>query len=248
MAEWTWLRADTRTPEDDRRESRRRRVVVLVTTVVTAPMLRTALTRPSGSRSFLGWTVSLATTMAGGAVLSGPLHVGRSHRGPGRPDRVPVTRPLAVGAAAVAVFSAGGAVAATIPALRTRIDAVIRHARFGYLSVVVPLTVVTGAAEELFYRGALYAALPPDHRVWGSTAVYGAVTCATGNPMLVGAAVLLGGTTALARRATGGVLSPAIIHAIWSCGMIAVLPPLVRLAPTPATYLDALTPDNGGPR
>ena len=216
----------------------RKRVIVAVTAVVTTPMLRIALTRPSGSRAFLGWTVALAATMSAGAVASGPVRAGRSSA-----DRLPVVRPAVVGAAAVAVFSAGGVVAATIPALRERIDAVIRHARSGDLMMVVPLTILTGTAEELFHRGALYDALPVRHRVTGSTAIYTAVTIATGNPMLIGAATVLGFLTARQRRETDGVMAPIIVHAVWSCGMLAVLPPLVRLAPTPSTYIDALTPD-----
>lgn len=217
----------------------RQRVIVAATAVVTTPMLHFALTRPSGSRAFLGWTVTLAATMTAGAIASGPVRAGRTTAG-----RVPVARPLAVGAAAVAVFSVGGVGAAMIPALRERMEAVIRHARSGDLTLVVPLTILTGTAEELFYRGAVYDALPIRYRVTGSTAIYSAVTFATGNPMLVGAAIILGYLTGRQRRDTDGVVAPMLVHAVWSSGMLAVLPSVVRRFSSSRTHIDAFDYDD----
>jgi uncharacterized protein len=87
----------------------------------------------------------------------------------------------------------------------------------------VLITVVNGVAEELFFRGALYAAIPR-HPVVVSTLAYTVATLATGNVMLGLAAVLLGLVVGLERRASGGVLAPILTHVTWSTSMLLVLP------------------------
>ena len=59
-----------------------------------------------------------------------------------------------------------------------------------------------------------------------TTAVYAVITLATGNPMLVLAAAVLGLVTAVERHRSGGVLAPGIVHATWSLTMLLVLPTL----------------------
>jgi membrane protease YdiL (CAAX protease family) len=80
--------------------------------------------------------------------------------------------------------------------------------------------------EEVFFRGALFAAIGRNHAVPISTAIYALVTVATGNPMLVFAAVVMGALFALQRRATGGILAPLLTHLVWSMIMLLALPPL----------------------
>jgi uncharacterized protein len=81
-------------------------------------------------------------------------------------------------------------------------------------------------AEELFFRGALYAAVPAAWAVPATTAIYALASAASGNAMLTFAAVLLGAVTGLERRATGGVLAPILTHVTWSVLMVLTLPPL----------------------
>jgi hypothetical protein len=57
-----------------------------------------------------------------------------------------------------------------------------------------------------------------------STIAYGLTTLATGNVLLVLAAFVLGVVVALERRASGGVLGPAITHVTWSLAMLFGLP------------------------
>jgi uncharacterized protein len=83
--------------------------------------------------------------------------------------------------------------------------------------------VLNGIAEELFFRGAVYAAIPRNPVVW-STVTYVIATLATGNVMLGLAAVLLGLVVGLERRASGGVLAPILTHVTWSTSMLLVLP------------------------
>jgi membrane protease YdiL (CAAX protease family) len=84
---------------------------------------------------------------------------------------------------------------------------------------------VNGVAEELFFRGAAYAAIPR-HPVPATTAAYAVATFATGNVMLAFAAVLLGIVVGLERRASGGVLAPVLTHVTRSLAMLFALPPL----------------------
>jgi membrane protease YdiL (CAAX protease family) len=57
-----------------------------------------------------------------------------------------------------------------------------------------------------------------------TTAAYAAATLVTGNLMLSFAAVLLGLVVALQRRASGGILAPAITHVTWSITVFFALP------------------------
>ena len=82
---------------------------------------------------------------------------------------------------------------------------------------------VNGIAEELFFRGAMYAAIPR-HQVVITTVAYTVATLATGNVMLGFAAILLGVVVGLQRRATGGILAPILTHLVWSVAMLYALP------------------------
>ena len=59
-----------------------------------------------------------------------------------------------------------------------------------------------------------------------TTLAYTLVTLATGNVMLAVAAVILGVVVGLERRATGGILAPALTHITWSLSLLLVLPAL----------------------
>lgn len=204
---------------------RRRRVVVAVTLVVGATLLGLSLATTPGDPAFYGLTLALAATWVVGALLSGSLHSGWIRRG-GRLTR-PVLQPVLLGLAAVAVFTAGALVVAQVPLLRSSVDAVLDHARYGSLPVIALVTLVNGIAEELFFRGALYAAIGRRYPVVLSTAIYTLTTVVTGNLMLVFAAAVLGVLVGLQRRVTGGVLAPVLTHITWSLGMLLVLPPLM---------------------
>lgn len=204
---------------------RRRRVVVGVTLVVGTTLLGFSLATTPGDSAFYAFTFALAATWTAGAVLSGPLHVGRMRFG--RDLKRPVLQPIAIGLAAVAVFTVGALVVAQIPPLRASVDDVLDHARYGSLPVIAVITLVNGLSEELFFRGALYAAIER-HPVLVSTAIYTLITVATGNVMLVFAAAVLGVLVGLQRRVSGGVLAPMLTHTTWSMGMLFILPPLME--------------------
>jgi membrane protease YdiL (CAAX protease family) len=168
-----------------------------------------------GSSWFYPSALALAATWAVGALASGPVPLG---------DRK-VFRPLVVGALLAGVFVLGALIVRELPVLDDQVAAVTAYAVRGSGALIVAVTLVTGAAEELFFRGAIYDRFPR-RPVIATTAVYGVVTLATGNVALVFAAVLLGLVVGLVRRSSGGVLAPAITHVTWSLVMLFALPAL----------------------
>ena len=99
----------------------------------------------------------------------------------------------------------------------------LEHANQGAPLILLLVTVVNGIAEELFFRGAMYAATTR-YPVPVTTLAYTIATLATGNVMLGFAAVLLGLVVGLQRRASGGILGPILTHCTWSLSMLFLLP------------------------
>lgn len=206
---------------------RRRRFAVVVVMVVGAVLLGISLTRTPGDASFYWLTFTLAAVWALGALASGPLHLGNI-QWRGR-DRRPVLSGLTIGLAVGAAFVVGALIAREIKPVAHLITQVLEFANHGSLPLIVAITLVNGLAEEMFFRGALYSALGRFHPVLISTLLYIAVTCASGNPMLGFAAIILGTVCALERRATGGILAPMLTHLVWGLIMVLALPPLFGL-------------------
>ena len=208
---------------------RRRRWVVGITLVVGAAVLGWALRIEPGDRLFYVATIALAGVWALGAVLSGPLHLGRTVHGQNL--RRPVVAPVLTGMAAFSAFYAAALVAREIPVLDRALRSVLRYAKDGSGPLVALTTLANGAAEEVFFRGALYAAVGAKDPVVRSTAGYLLATTPTRNPALILASLPMGALFALQRRASGGIQAPIITHLTWSALMLRYLPPLFRDAP-----------------
>jgi uncharacterized protein len=206
----------------------RRRIVVAVTLALGALLLGISFSLLQGDPAFYPLTFGLAATWTLGSLLSGPLHLGHILLA-GRLRRPTIT-PIAVGLLLAAVFVLGALVVRTIPSLVRLAEDVLGYARLGNLWIILLITLVNGVAEELFFRGALFAAIGVRHAVLISTALYVLTTVAGGNPVLVIAAAVLGTVVALERRASGGVLAPILTHITWSLSMLFVLPPLFAAA------------------
>jgi membrane protease YdiL (CAAX protease family) len=144
--------------------------------------------------------------------------------------RRPVLTPVLLGLILAAAFIVGGLVIRQIPVLASYTNDVLGYAAAGSLPLVTVITLVNGIAEELFFRGALFAAIGVRHPVLISTVIYALATVAGGNPVLVFAAAVLGLVVGLQRRAGGGVLGPVLTHITWSMAMLYVLPPLFAAA------------------
>jgi membrane protease YdiL (CAAX protease family) len=178
-------------------------------TAAGSGLLGASLASRPGSRRFHVLTASVAATWFAGA--------GRVPRG-----RRDVVQPVVAGAGAFGVFYGCALVARRIPPLRRAIAGVLGHAHHGSAPSVAATTLVTGVAEEFFFRGALYDAFGARR----STALYVLSTTATRNPALVLASTVMGTLFAVQRGRSGGVQAPLLTHVVWSALMLAFLPRL----------------------
>jgi uncharacterized protein len=212
---------------------RRRRRVVAGTALAGASVLGASLSTKPDSPQFYGLTAATAATWVIGGLASGPLHLGWMQR-PGGDLRRPLVTPVLLGAGAFGVFYGAALVARRIPVLDRAISSVLQYADQGDDRLVLLTTLTNGAAEEVFFRGALYAALREKNSVAASTGVYMLATVATRNPALVLASGVMGALFGLQRRASGGIQAPLLTHLTWSALMLRYLPPLFRDSPEPA--------------
>jgi len=209
----------------DQRDSdeafRRRQVVAAIVVLVGAGVLGWSLRLEPGGNTFYVAAVLLAGIWAAGAFLSGRLHLGRISGG--EVFIRPVVAPILLGLLLVGIFVLGSLVVREIPPLADYVSSVLAYADEGSLTVLAVITFFNGIAEELFFRGAMYAAIPRHPVLW-TTLAYVVATLATGNIMLGFAAIILGAVCGLERRASGGVLAPILTHITWSLSMLFLLP------------------------
>ncbi|WP_199522142.1 CPBP family intramembrane glutamic endopeptidase [Geodermatophilus marinus] len=211
---------------------RRRRRVTGAVAVTGAGLLGLSLSRKPNTPAFYGLTLAVAGTWTAGGLLSGPLHLGWMRRSTQEAMTRPVLTPVLTGAGAFGVFYGAALVAKQVPVLDRAITRVLRYAHQGSLPLVLTTTLANGLAEEVFFRGALYAAVGSRRPVLTSTAVYGLATTATRNPALVLASLAMGLLFGLQRRASGGIQAPMITHVTWSVLMLRYLPPLFADEPS----------------
>ena len=236
----TGLRGLLRSASDVRTEqpqapAPRRPAVLVATVIVGALVLAWALRVPPGDPLFYAGTVATAVVWATGALLSGrrPVRVLWPHSARAAGTRSPSAQALAslvLGLLLVAVFAVAALVVGQVPVLARPVRHLLDHADAAWLPLVALLTAVNGVAEELYFRGALYAGVRGHDPVLVTAVVYAVVTAASGIPLLVLAAAVVGVVTALQRRATGGLLAPVVTHVTWSLGMLLLLPPLLDAA------------------
>lgn len=218
-------------PRNHRQSSqslRRRQITSVAVVVVGAIVLGVSLRIEPGNVWFYPSTLLLAAVWAGGALVSGPLYFGQIADVGSDTLRRPVLQPIAIGLAMGAVFALGALIVRPIEPLADQVASVLQFAIAGSLPILIVITLINGIAEELFFRGAAYAAITRHPVVW-TTVAYTVATAATGNIMLSFAAALLGVVVGLQRRASGGVLAPILTHCTWSMVMLLALPPIFGL-------------------
>ena len=218
-----WLRRSLSKPAggDENAEvpTRRRILVVAVTLVAGTVLLGFLLRVEPGDAWFYPLGLAQAAVWAAGGLGSGPLPLVRTAA-----DRWHcVVDGLIIGIALGTVFVLGAFVIRQVDALQDAVIDLLHYADGTALVAATIIAVANGVGEEMFFRGAVYAAANNRRPVLVSTLVYTATTVATGNLMLVFAAATVGLVLAWQRRATDGVLAPLVTHVTWSLMMLFTL-------------------------
>lgn len=191
--------------------SRRRSLPVLLLTLAAAAWLtRLIYTAPAHSGRVLTYAYVLTAVLAGGSVLSGGMPPGH------RRGRHPVVGPALLGAALFLFFLVAGAVLRWVPVVDHAVGSILARADRSF-GIVVALA-VAGAADELYYRGALFERVPAP--IVTTTLAHMLATAFAGNVALTLAAGALGAVCGLSRRTRGGWWAPAITHVTWSLLML----------------------------
>ena len=137
---------------------RRRRKVVAGVSVAGAGLLGVSLSTEPDSPQFYALTMSVAGTWLVGGLSSGPLHLGWMQADDSTLRR-PVLAPIAAGVGAFGLFYGAALVARHVTVLNEAITSVLQYARQGSDPLVLATTLANGVGEEVFFRGALFAAV-----------------------------------------------------------------------------------------
>ncbi|MDO5724576.1 MAG: CPBP family intramembrane metalloprotease [Flaviflexus sp.] len=132
---------------------------------------------------------------------------------------------LAAGGLMTGAFLLGALAVARIPALANPVSLLLTHAE-GNLPLVLIWLIAGGIGEELYFRGALWEALPA-HRLAITTIIYTAIIALAGIWLLTFAAAAMGLVAGYVRSRSGSLLPAIIAHLMWSSTMLLALPTLV---------------------
>jgi membrane protease YdiL (CAAX protease family) len=203
------------------RSLRRRRIVTGVTLVVGTALLASTLRVRPASAWFSGLGFLAAVVWIAGGLLSGPI--------PLRPGRPAVWRTVGLPALALGVIAFLGFLAADqagqhLPWISGALTSILGKADADPRALVLAVALVNGIGEEVFFRGALLAALEPHRPALTATIIYVAVTAATGNVALVVAAAVMGTIFSLERLSTRSIVAPVVTHLSWSTLTLLLLP------------------------
>jgi uncharacterized protein len=210
-----------------KRPLRGRNPLILATGAAGTALLGRSLSSRAGSREFYASGLAVAGTWLAGSWVSGPIPLADA-RTRERAARQLIAEPVAVGAGMFGLFYLAALIVRAIPSLDKALTNVLNYAESGSTPLVLSTTLANAVAEEVFFRGAVYSAADRRCPITTSTVGYVLSTTVTRNPALVLAASVMGPVFALQRRATGGVLAPAVTHVTWAALMVRFLPPLFQ--------------------
>lgn len=207
------------------RTPRARRRIRGTALAVGTGLVALSLSAEGDNPLFYVLALGLAGTWAAGALASGPVPPGAVLTRSGARS---VAEPVLTGIGTFGLFYAAARLARRSPLLDRAISSVLRYVDTGPASVVLLTACVNGAAEELFFHGALWDEAGSRRPVGKTALVYTACTAATRNPALVIGAAATSLIFGRLRRRSGGVAAPALAHVTWSVLMLTVLPPVFR--------------------
>jgi hypothetical protein len=150
--------------------SRRRGTALAAVAIAGAGLLGASFSTKPGSAPFYALSLGTAGTWLIGGLQSGSVHLGCEQAAPDRFREV--AAPIATGVAAFGIFYSAARIARRIPMLNEAISSVLRYAQKGSDPVVMLTALANGLGEEVFFRGALFAALGDRHPILASTAIY----------------------------------------------------------------------------
>lgn len=211
------------------RHPRSRRWVILGTGILGALLLGAGLASPPASLQFYASTVALSVVWIVGSMLA--LAPARPRLATDGAFARSALLGFTAGGVLLLTFLAGAVVVAQVEFLVGPVERLLANAVWGALPVVTVVTVISGVAEEYYFRGALFELLTgsPTRRILLTTCAYTLITAASGIVLLVFAAALLGLTTGWLRHRSDGLLAPVSAHLTWSVGMLYLLPPLLEI-------------------
>jgi CAAX protease family protein len=219
-----------------------RRRVVIATGIAGAGLLGASLSSPPGSRRFYLLATGLAGAWAAGALGSGAVPSGR-HDGQRQQRGHDLAGAVLTGAGAFGLSYGAARIARHIPLLDRAIRGALRYEHRGSTPLVLLIASANAVAEELFFRGALWALVADSHPVATTTLGYAAATATTGNPALLLAGAVTSVLFGLQRRASGSAVAPALSHLTWSLLMLRYLPPVFCAPGGPGARAAAMSPD-----
>jgi membrane protease YdiL (CAAX protease family) len=202
-----------------------RRLWTIATAGLGTALLGKSLSSRADSGEFYTLTFGTAGTWLAGGFAIGPVPLA-CEQARRNATRELLLGPVAVGSGMFGLFYLAALAAGRIPQMDKALTSVLRYAHEGSAPLVLSTTLANAVAEEVFFRGTVYAAAGTHRPVAASTAGYVLSTTATRNPALVVASAVMGTVFALQRRRTGGVLAPTITHITWAALMLHFVPPL----------------------
>jgi uncharacterized protein len=204
-----------------------RQLWALATGAVGTALLGRSLSSRAGSREFYALTLGVAGTWLGGGLVAGPVPLANEQTRRNSTRNLLVV-PVAVGSGMFGLFYLAALAARRVPELDRALTSVLHYADEGSSPLVLSTTLANAIGEEVFFRGAVYAAAEPHRAIAASTLGYVLSTTATRNPALILASAVMGTVFAVQRRNTGGLLAPTVTHLTWAALMLRFLPPLFR--------------------
>jgi hypothetical protein len=136
-----------------------------------AGLLGASLSSPPGSRRFYLLTTGLAGTWTAGALGSGALRSGRLDE-QRRERSHGLAVPVLAGACAFGLCYGAASIARHVPPLDRGIRGALRYEHDGSTPLVLLIASANAVAEELFFRGALWALVTDSHPVVTTTLAY----------------------------------------------------------------------------
>lgn len=221
------------TTQQRRPRSRAAAVVCVVLTMVCAAVILRKAFDAAGTDALAWWSLALAATWAvgGGVALAltgrgAPSESSFGHAG--LLARHPFAVSLTIGCVIAGACFVGGAILIAIPWTEEWIRSALTAAESGSQVVVVAVALVAGAAEEIFFRGALPGLMRGILRWVVPLALYTLVTLASGNLALTLCAPVLGAAAMLARDLTERLWAAILVHACWTVAMVWLFPVVFR--------------------